>query len=230
MIQGQRRHFNQRQNLNRKEIYQEERREFIPQQNMNQREEIYQMENREYTQQLNNNPNNINIGHGFCPVHGMYGYGHSHGKNQGNRFVQNQIYEQRQIRQEDNRNISLQPSLYDTHNQKDTILNAADNYKFYESKNIKNTEESSNCITLHYTRGVDEKEENSRGGSYYSNIYVATNSVPVVNDSKYQQFQVFSQSNTDYNNLAGGQAHIHSEHGFCPIHGNNIIQRRRQGY
>ena len=99
----------------------------------------------------------------------------------------------------------------------------------YESKNIKNTEENSNCITLHFTRGVDEKDGNNRGGSYYSNAYVATKSVPN-NDSNIQQYQSFNQTNTSYNNFIGGQSHIHSQHGFCPIHNNNIIQRQQQGY
>ena len=226
IYQEERRYIPQRdmQNINAQEMIQGQRRQFIPQQYMDQREEIYQMQRRQYNQQLNNNQNYINIGRRFCPIHGIYG----HGQMKEQRFGTTQGFEQRQIVQEDNRNNSSHQRIIHTHEEMDGILSEANNYKFYESKNIKNTEENSNCITLHFTRGVDEKDGNNRGGSYYSNVYVATKSVPV-SDSNTQQYQSFNQTNASYNNFLGEQSHIHSQHGFCPIHNNNNI-KRQQGY
>ena len=92
------------------------------------------------------------------------------------------------------------------------------NYKFYESKNIKNNQGNLDYITVHYTRG-DEKEKNYIRDSSNSNVYIATQTIPTVDSN----CQTFSQSRHSYNNYKIIQSQGHS-HGFCPVHGRRVIQ------
>ena len=222
MYQEQRREYIPRQN-----IIIEERRQYFPQQNINQGEEVYQVERRQYSQQFNNN-NQMNALPGFCPIHGMHGQGN----NRFSQLSQQQIQSQRLIRQEGIRNETQQQNqkIYHTHEELAGKVGQTNNYKFYESKNIKNKIDDSNSITLHYTRGGEEKQISNAGGNSYSKVYVATQSIPVITDSNYQQYQTFSQSSSSYNNYAG-QHHIHNhshDDGHCPLHGKQMILIEQQ--
>ena len=109
------------------------------------------------------------------------------------------------------------------------IIGETNNYKFYESKNIKNKMDDSNSITLHYSRGGEEKGVKNEGENYYSKVYVATKSIPIITDSNYQQYQTFSQSNSLYNNYVGQHTHSYDEgHCLCPLHGNQMIHIEQQ--
>ena len=213
----QRREFIPRQN-----IIIEERRQYIPQQKINQKEEIYQAERRQFSQHFNNN-NQMNVLPGFCPIHGMHGKVNRHSLAQ----QQQQIESQRQIKQEGIRNETQQQNqqIYHTHKEKEGIIGETNNYKFYESKNIKNKIEDSNSITLHYTRGGEEQQVNNIGGNSYSKVYVTTKSIPIATDSNYQQYHTFSQSTSSYNNYVGQpNIHTHShDDGNCPLHGKQMI-------
>ena len=216
-----------REYIPRQNIINEERRQYIPQQKINQGEEIYQAERRQFSQQFNNN-NQMNVLPGFCPIHGMH--------RQVNRYSlsqqqQQQVESQRQFKQEFKqegiRNESQQQNqqIYHTHKEREGMTGETNNYKFYESKNIKNNIEDPNSITLHYTRGGEEKQVSNTGGNSYSKVYVTTKSVPFVTDSNYQQYQAFSQSTNSYNNYVGQQhLHTHShDDGNCPLHGKQMI-------
>ena len=228
--QGQRRDLVPQYNINKiREIYDDERREFYPQPNINRRdEEVYKVERRQYSQKINDNQNYRNFGPEFCPVHGIQG--HKFLQSQGFDYQKHGFEAQREFRQEGNKNISFgQQNIFHTQDEiDDEILSEANNYKFFESKNVKNNDD--NSITVHYTRGGDEKEGKSKGGSYYSKVYVATKTIPVETDSNIQKYQSFSQSNSSYNRNVG-QSHIHSQSEFCPVHGRKIIQiQKRAGY
>ena len=76
-------------------VYQEKRRQYIPQENMNQNEVIYEEESGEFSNQINNNINesHMNYGSEFCPIHGLK-----------NRIIRQQGFEgQGQIRKYTNR-------------------------------------------------------------------------------------------------------------------------------
>ena len=184
---------------------------------MNQNEVIYQEERRESTNQINNNIdlNYMNQGVSFCPIHGL-----QHCRSNTNQRIE----EQRQISQEENKKeVTQNQHIYHNHEEIDGMNKETNNYKFYESKNIKNNQSNLNSITLHYARG-EEKEENKKGNSSYSNIYVS--STPIISDSNYQKYQSFSKVTSSYNNIEGqSQGHCH---GFCPIHGNRVIKVQQQ--
>ena len=204
-------------------IYQEQRREGIPRQNIfieesenipqqgiNQREERYQVETRQYSQKSNNN---MNFPPGFCPIHGIH------------RIKFDQQFEaQSQNKQEGIRNDSQQQKC-PVHDEMEGIIGEIDNYKFYESKSIRNKKEDPNPMSIHYSRGGEEKEVNNSGGNNYVRAYIATRSIPTGIDSNYQQYQSFSQTSSTYNNYVG-QPHIHSQD--CPIHGKQSIYIQQQ--
>ena len=119
-------HQEQRKFIPRQNIFIEESGKYIPQQKVNQREDVYQKERSKFSRQSNiNNQNYMNFPPGYCPIHGM----------QGLRFDQ------------------MQQQFYNTHEEIEEITGETNNYRFYESKNIKNKKDDSNSITLHYTRG-----------------------------------------------------------------------------
>ena len=204
-----------------KQRYQEEIRQYIPMTNMNQRQEVYHEEKRQYSQQINNNnQNQIYYGQDFCPIHGM--------RNQ--RIGNNHQFEiQRQIRQSGNRNEPpRRQEVFHTHQEMNEIIGETNNYKFYESKNIRNNDESAKFVTLHYTRGVDEKEDNKKRGPSFSNFYIATKNIPISTEANFQQFASFNQNISSNNNNFDGHSHIHSQNGFCPLHRNNMISFMQQ--
>jgi hypothetical protein len=213
IYQFERNNFIPIKNINQnEEYYNEDRRLYIPQPNIKLTEEIYKEESRQFSQQLNNNQNYMNYGHKICPIHGIQG--------RNNRFVQNQNHifeEQRQIRQNENTNefTQNQQQIFHTHEDIGGMIGDTNNYKFYESKNIKRKEGKENYITLHYTRGGEEKE------SSYSNVYIASKAIPINSNSNYQQFQLISQTNSSKIN---NKEHSH----FCPIHGNKNIHKQQQ--
>ena len=108
------------------------------------------------------------------------------------------------------------------------IIGETNNYKFYESKNIRNNDESAKFVTLHYTRGVDEKEDNKKRGPSFSNFYIATKNIPISTEANFQQFASFNQNISSNNNNFDGHSHIHSQNGFCPLHRNNMISFMQQ--
>ena len=210
----EKREYYEPQNMNqRKEVYQENIQRYNPQENLHQNEVVYHEKRQEFSHQTNNNINDNYIKHGssFCPVHGLH----------HNKYRQNQGFEtQKQIRQIESRNLLPQNQrIFHSHEEMDGIIGDTNNYKFYESKNIKNNNQGNlNFITLHYNRG-DEKENNYVRDSSNSNVYFTTQTIPTV-DSNYH---TFSQSTTSYNNYKIVQSNSHSQ-GFCPVHGNKLVQ------
>ena len=123
-------------------------------------------------------------------MHGTICHEHNH-----NNYNQNQVIEYQRQTQEEKNNTqssgSIRQQIYHKLEETGQIIGVTNNYKFYESKNIKNKEASNNSITVHYTReGVD-----------ISNLF---------NENK-----AFYQSNNIHNNYM--EAYL--QKGFCPIHG-----------
>ena len=98
------------------------------------------------------------------------------------------------------------------------MLDDTHNYKFYESKNIKNSNEGDvNSVTLHHIRGDQRDLSNNRGiYSFDSN-------------SNYQQYQSFGLPNNSYYNYVG-QSQYNSGFNVCPIHGNKNVKNLKIGY
>ena len=173
---------------------------FIPDENNTREEELYNT-NQNQRQYENNRFNNEQNYTHFCPIHGIY---HT-------PYNQNIIYDmQGQFQQ--NRNI------YPEIDQNGMVINA-DNYKFYESKNLKN-EEDNNSLTLHHLRGEDKYMNNNTS----SNIYVATKVVPIITDSNFSNYEEINSGNNINNDIEN--EHFHDEN--CPIHGDKNIQNQNK--
>lgn len=212
MYQEDERHYYPQQNIQQtQEMYQLESKEYmpnnkkvteryqlkqigyIPQENIQQNEDYYG-EERNYYQQFNNKENISFNGNSFI---------NQNSKNNG--YITNSKYQSEQ-----NRNL-YSHKIYHTHEEMNGMLEDSHNYKFYESKNIKNTNEGDvNSVTLHHIRGDQKGLSNNRG------IYFSSN-------SNNQQYQSFGTSNNSYYNYVG-QSQYNSGFKPCPIHGNKNIK------
>ena len=191
MYQEDERHYYPQQNIQQtQEMYQLESKEYmpnnkkvteryqlkqigyIPQENIQQNEDYYG-EERNYYQQFNNKENISFNGNSFI---------NQNSKNNG--YITNSKYQSEQ-----NRNL-YSHKIYHTHEEMNGMLEDSHNYKFYESKNIKNTNEGDvNSVTLHHIRGDQKGLSNNRG------IYFSSN-------SNNQQYQSFGTSNNSYYNYS----------------------------
>ena len=173
--------------------------QYIPQENIITKEEIYQINRRQYSNnRFNNEQNYINNNTSYCPIHGIYHnpynqnvifnmYGHFH-NNDRNRY-----------------NINAEIG-------EDGMVGDTNNYKFYESKNIKYEGGEVNSMTFHHPR---------RGNDTNSNLYVATKVIPIMTDTKIQEYNTNNVENNVMINT-----HFHRDHENCPIHGDNNIQEQ----
>lgn len=173
---------------------------FIHEENNQREEEFYEM-NQNQRQYENNQFNDEKNYTHFCPIHGIY---HT-------PYNQNIDYDM-QGQYQQNRN------LYPELDQNGMVVNA-DNYKFYESKNLKNEEEN-NSLTLHHLRGEDKYMKNNTA----SNIYVATKVVPIITDSNFSNYEEFNSGNKINNEVEN--EHFHDVN--CPIHGDKNIQNQNK--
>ena len=173
--------------------------QYISQDNINTSEERYQLNERQYmnNEEFNNENNYIN----FCPIHGII----------HNQYNQNIIYNMNRQFNQNNRDV-----LNDAHIGEDGMIwvGNTNNYKFYESKNLKNKNEEVNSLTLHHLRG-EEKYSNKKNINNASNVYVATKVVPVITDSNVSNFEEYHSGSG--NNFTNDENETHDEN--CPIHG-----------
>ena len=180
--------------------YQLQNIEYIPQENIQQNENYYG-EERNYYQQFNNKENI-----------GINGNSYINQNSNNNAYIKNSKYQSGQ-----NRDI-YSHKIYHTHEEMNGILDDTHNYKFYESKNIKNTNEGDiNSVTLRHIRGEQKGLSNNRG------IYSSPS------NSNYQQYQSFGLSNNSYYNYVG-QSQYNSGFNACPIHGNKSFKNIKIGY
>ena len=173
---------------------------FTTQENIAREEELYQINQSQFiNERLNKEQNYTN----FCPIHGIY---HT-------PYNQNIIYDM-QNQYQKNRN------MFEI-GEDGMVVGNTDNYKFYESKNLKNEGEN-NSYTLHHLRG-EEKFMNSNNNTA-NNIYVATKVVPILTESNYSNFEeINNRNNINHDNE---NIHFHDEN--CPIHGDKNIQSQNK--
>ena len=201
--------------------------EYIPQENIqqfknnyNRNKEYYNEERNEYSNNYNNRRIFMDYGKEFCPIHGS----------RFNNFYSNQIYKSNNQIKKDGRNQYSQ-NIYHTHEEMNGMVGDTNNYKFYESKNIKNEEGDINSMTFHHIRG-EQKERNSKGLNNYSNVYAASKAIPIIHDSNYKEYQSFSQINSSYNNYVG-QSNNNSpneSYGFYAVPNNLNLKIQESGY
>ena len=212
------------------QMYQEDERQYYPQQNIQQKQEMYQLETKGYF------PNNKKITEryqlekmGYIPQHNEDYYGDERNYYQqmnnkenisinGNSFINNNngYISNNKYQSEHNKNM-YSHKIYHTHEEMNGMLEDTHNYKFYESKNIKNTNEGDiNSITLHHIRG--EQKGLSNQGIYTSS-----------SNSNYQKYQSFGSSSNSYYNYSG-QSQYNSGFHPCPIHGNKSVKNIKMGY
>ena len=172
---------------------------FVPEENNIRDEELYDINQRQFeTNRFNNEQNYTN----YCPIHGIY---HT-------PYNQNIIYDMQGQYQ---RNREIYPEIGE-----DGMVVNADNYKFYESKNLKNEEEN-NSLTLHHLRGEERYINNN---STSNNIYVATKVVPIITDSNFSNYEEINNGNNMNDDIEN--THFHDEN--CPIHGDKNIQNQNK--
>ena len=182
------------------EMYHLEAKGYIPQENIPQNEDYYG-EERNYYQQFNNKENMNYNANSFINKN-----------NKNNGYIANSKYQSKQ-----NRNI-YSHKVYHTHEEMNGNLEDSHNYKFYESKNIKNANEGDiNSVTLHHIRGEQQGLNNNQ------RIYSSSS------NSNYQQYQSIGSSNNSYYNYAG-QSQYNSGFNVCPIHGNKSVKNLKIGY
>ena len=173
---------------------------FTTQENIAREEELYQINQSQFiNERLNKEQNYTN----FCPIHGIY---HT-------PYNQNIIYDM-QNQYQKNRN------MFEI-GEDGMVVGNTDNYKFYESKNLKNEGEN-NSYTLHHLR-EEEKFMNSNNNTA-NNIYVATKVVPILTESNYSNFEEINNRN----NINHDIENIHSHDENCPIHGDKNIQSQNK--
>ena len=173
---------------------------FTTQENIAREEELYQINQSQFiNERLNKEQNYTN----FCPIHGIY---HT-------PYNQNIIYDM-QNQYQKNRN------MFEI-GEDGMVVGNTDNYKFYESKNLKNEGEN-NSYTLHHLRG-EEKFMNSNNNTA-NNIYVATKVVPILTESNYSNFEEINNRNNINHDIEN--IHFHDEN--CPIHGDKNIQSQNK--
>ena len=173
---------------------------FIHEDNNTKEEEFFEM-NQNQRQYENNRFNNEQNYTHFCPIHGIY---HT-------PYNQNIIFDM-QGQYQQNRN--KYPEIGE-----DGMVVNADNYKFYESKNLKNEEEN-NSLTLHHLRAEDKYMNNNTA----SNVYVATKVVPILTDSNFSNYEEINSGNNINNDIEN--EHFHDEN--CPIHGDKNNQNQNK--
>ena len=179
--------------------------QYISQENINKNEDQYQINQRQY---MNNDFNNENNYIHFCPIHGII----------HNNYNQNIIYNMNRQFNQNNRNV-----FNDVQVGEDRMawVGSTNNYKFYESKNLKNKDEEINSLTLHHLRG-EEKYSNNNTISNSSKIYVATKVVPIISDSYVSNFEEYHNgTGINFNNE---ENETHDEN--CPIHGDKVINEQ----
>jgi len=178
-------------------------RQYITQENNVRNEELYQINQRQNSNNaFNNEQNFINMNSHYCPIHGIF-----------NPIYQNNIFNN--MNEYCNKNNNL--NKYNFQIGEDGMVENTDNYKFYESKNIKNNGEA-NSMTLHHLRG-DNKYSNKNSES---NLYVATKVIPILTDSNFKEYKTEYAIKNNFEN-----SHFNSIHESCPIHGNKNIQNQK---
>ena len=189
--------------------------QYIPEQNMGQyisqennmrNEEIYQINQGQYANmnRFNNMQNYVDVNTHYCPIHGIYRTPY----NQNIIFNMNGQYHSNNINK-----YNLNAEIGE-----DGMVGDTNNYKFYESKNLKSNSEI-NSMTYHHLRGVEKFSGNNNTDT---NIYVATKVIPIITDSNFHEYQNEYEVN---NNIENGQLHIGQE--ICPTHGKKIVQTQK---
>ena len=189
--------------------------QYIPDQNMGQyisqennirNEEIYQINQGQYTNmnKFNNMQNYIDVNTHYCPIHGIYHTPY----NQNIIFNMDGQYHSNNINK-----YNLNAEIGE-----DGMVGDTNNYKFYESKNLKSDSEI-NSMTYHHLRAGDKFSGNHNTDT---NIYVATKVIPIITDSNFNECQNEYLVN---NNIENGQIHLGHEN--CPIHGKKIVQTQK---
>ena len=143
-----------------------------------------------------------------------------------NKFYQNKIYNSNNQIKQNERGNQYSQKIYHTHEEMNGMVGDTNNYKFYESKNIKNEKGDINSVTFHHIRG-EQKERNSKDSSNYSNIYVPSKALPIITDSNYQQS--LSQVNSNYAGQSKNNSGIES-YGFYTVPKNQNSQIQESGY
>ena len=190
----------------RQYIPQENFRHYLPKENVIENDEIYQINRRQNIEKFNNEQNFININSCYCPIHGFH----------NNLCDPNFIYN---VNQQYNDNyLYMNQNTYNLNSLigEDGMVGNTNNYKFYESKNIRNKGDI-NSTTFHHLRG---SETNLNKNSSF-NKYIATKVRPIVSETNYQQYQMDNSLNKIE------QSHFHTEHGNCPIHGKKFFQKNK---
>ena len=169
--------------------------QYISQEN-NTNGEMYQVNKEQYSNNgfTNDQQYYLNNNIHYCPVHGVYHIPYNQDiimNRQGNFHNQNR-------------------SQFNLNNEigEDGMVGDTNNYRFYESKHLKNEGEI-NSMTFLHSRGGDKYISNTD-----SNIYVATNVIPIITDSNFQEYN----NNILKKDIINFQ--VHKDHENCPVHGN----------
>ena len=180
--------------------------QYIAQENNMRNEEIYQINQGQYSNmnRFNNMQNYVDVNTHYCPIHGIYHTPY----NQNIIFNMNGQYHSNNINK-----YNLNAEIGE-----DGMVGDTNNYKFYESKNLKSDSEI-NSMTYHHLRGGEKISGNNNTDT---NIYVATKVIPIITDSNFNEYQNEYVVN---NNIENGQLHIGQEN--CPIHGKKIVQTQK---
>ena len=182
--------------------------QYIPnQENMIQNEEIYQINQRQYyNNNIFNNEQQQNYVN-FCPIHGII----------HNPVNQNIIFDMHGHYHQNRNMYNLNAEI----GEDGMFIGDTNNYKFYESKNIKNEEEVKS-MTSHQLRCEDKSNKNN---NQENNVYVATKVYPVITDSNYSNTEVFQNENET--NKAIENTQIKNENNNCPIHNEQNIEDQK---
>ena len=174
--------------------------QYIPQENNIRNDEFSQIQRNQFSNnRFNNEINYININSQYCPIHGIY----------HNQINQNNIYNnhvKNHIQNNNMNKLNLNAEIG-----QDGIVGNTNNYRFYESKNIKN-EGDINSFTLHHLRDGNKFSNNE------SNVYVATKVIPILSNSNYIDYHQNNEMNNHIENT-----HFHLESEDCPVHGKKFV-------
>ena len=178
-------------------------RHYLSRENVNENEELYYMNKRQYIDEFNRNENYININSGYCPIHGYH----------INQYHPNFIYNMNPQLNENY--IQMNQNTYHLNSLigEDGMVGNTNNYKFYESKNIRDEEEP-NSMTFHHKR--DSGNNLNKNSS--SNAYVATKVIPLISEPNYQHQHMDNSTNKLEHN------HFHASYENCPIHGRKFFE------
>ena len=182
--------------------------QYIPnQENMIQNEEIYQINQRQYyNNNIFNNEQQQNYVN-FCPIHGII----------HNPVNQNIIFDMHGHYHQNRNMYNLNAEI----GEDGMFIGDTNNYKFYESKNIKNEGEVKS-MTSHQLRCEDKSNKNN---NQESNVYVATKVYPIITDSNYSNTEVFHNENETNKTIENTQ--IKNENNNCPIHDEQNIEDQK---